>query len=531
MSHRSAAPRRRLRHALAALALASGLSAGEGVAQNAPDAIGLRPAETDPLAPVEAQPAEPQPFPDTLPTPTHEPTPTQGGQANPAGPPLPDLKPYPGAQRLGLRGGPPALPQPTPTPDPSLAPPPAIDATPAASIAQNPEPPRPRRPTVDDNPFAPAGILVGDLKLTPSIEEDFGYASNPSELTSGAEGSGFETTELGLGAQSLWSRGDLRGTLRGGYTDYFALHSASAPYGSGDLADRIDVTRDLSLDADGRFTVSPETVSSLGISGVAITSTSEPLQATYGATLGGAATFGQFTFAAHGSLDRTAYQDATLSNGTLDRLSSDNFNDWGLRLRAAFRASPAFSPFIEAFLDDRRYDSSVDASGFQRSSTGYTASLGADLDVTRLITGELSAGYGARDYADPRLPRLSGAIANASLVWTPTPLTTVTAKAEAQLADTTIAFASGARATTYSLDVAHQLLRNLILGVTGTYEVNDYVGVSQRDATTTLAARAEYDLNRDVVLKASVTRNVFRSTAANSNYVNDVFLVGLKLQR
>jgi hypothetical protein len=38
-------------------------------------------------------------------------------------------------------------------------------------------------------------------------------------------------------------------------------------------------------------------------------------------------------------------------------------------------------------------------------------------------------------------------------------------------------------------------------------------------------------VSRELVLKASASRQIYDSNAANSNYVADVFMLGLKLQR
>ena len=74
---------------------------------------------------------------------------------------------------------------------------------------------------------------------------------------------------------------------------------------------------------------------------------------------------------------------------------------------------------------------------------------------------------------------------DASLIWSATPLTTVTAKAQTTLADAVDAGASGTVTRAYTLDVAHALTRAVTLGASAGYSSDDYVGVALRDATTT----------------------------------------------
>ncbi|MGO4871179.1 MAG: outer membrane beta-barrel protein [Roseiarcus sp.] len=506
------------------MALASLVSSAASFAQEAAsDALGLR-GDAEALAVV----AEPPSAANLGPAALGEANAATPDQANPA---AKDKKPrpkkalkaarplgvYPGAQRLGQRGGPPDI---------------ASGQTPPPTIAAIPAPPARRRPAADDKPFDPLGISVGDLKLTPYVEEDLGFASNPALAAGPQKGSAFDTTEAGLSLQSDWSRSDLHGSLKGGYTDYFSDPQANIPYGSGVLDGRLDVTRDLSFDAEGRFNVSKQTLASLGlVSGGAAGASEHPLVETFGATLGGAQKFGDLTLALHGTLDRTIYQNATLPGGVFADLASDDFNDWGLRARASYQISPFISPFVEVDVDARRYDAAVDFNGYARNSDGTQALGGATLAFTQQLTGEASAGYGARAYQDARLPDMRSPLIDASLIWSATPLTTLTAKAQTTLADAVTAGASGTVTRTYTIDVAHALTRAVTLGASAGYTSDDYVGVALRDATANFGLRAEYHLSRDFVLKASATRQDYTSSAPNSNYIANVFMLGLRLQR
>ena len=162
-----------------------------------------------------------------------------------------------------------------------------------------------------------------------------------------------------------------------------------------------------------------------------------PLTATYGATLGGEEKLGRLDLALHGSLDRTVYENATLRDGSVDELSSDDFNDWGLRARATYEVSSEFKPFVDALVDTRRYDLGEDQYGYERNSDGVALRAGAGVQLMHVLTGSFDVGYGERNYEDRRLPDLASPLFDASLVWTVTPLTTLTLKSVSSLADTT----------------------------------------------------------------------------------------------
>jgi len=513
------------RPALAALAIAMSLSATPSCAQDAgPAPLGLRDGEENP-PPLGLREGEEGLAPSTVDAAAGEAQPDaqkdkqkkKKKKIDPRDAPPPALQVYHGAERAGLPGGPPAI-------DPALTPPPTIAATPTI--------PAKRRPVPEDKPFDPVGIMLGDVKLLPTIEEDVGYASNPALLPSPAKGSAYETTQAGLSVQSDWARNELRGSFTGGYADYFRVPEANGPNGAGTLDGRLDVSRDLSLDAEGRFTVAAQTPGSVTLpTGVALSTKELPLVETFGTSLGGIQKFGDLALSLHGTLDRVAYQNATLSDGTIDDLASDDYNDWGLRARAAYQISPIITPFVETVIDTRRYDSAIDASGYARSSNGALGRAGATLALTGQLTGDASLGYGERQYQDARLPDLRAPLVDASLVWSATPLTTVTLKASTSLFDTTNPGDSGAVARDYTIDVSHALLRNLTLGASAGYLTDVYAGAPLHDQTTSFGVHADYNVTRDIVLRASASRAQYVSSAPGTNYNNNVFMLGLRLQR
>lgn len=448
---------------------------------------------------------------------------TKGGA-----PTLPALRAYPGAQRLGQRGGPQTPDQredlPTNPPKPPMTPPPTIAALPPI--------PAKVRPRADQKPFEPVGVMLGDIKLLPSIEEDFGYSSNPAQLAGPMKGSAFETTQGSLDLKSDWARNELRGSLTGGYTDYFNAPKANAPNFNGVVDGRLDVSRDLALNSEGRFAVITQTPGYVSnSSNVVVAGNQRSIVETGGATIGAAQKFGDLTLSLHGSLDRTVYQDQTLSNGQVQNLAADNFDDWALRARASYAISPIIAPFVETVIDTRRYDSTIDTTGYARNSNGILGRGGVTLALSGQLTGEASLGYGVREYKDPRLPNVSAPLIDASLIWSATPLTTVTFKTATYLSDTTNVGNSGAITRSYTIDVSHALLRRLTLGATAGYATDVYVGVPLHDFTTSFGLRADYNISRDIVLRASAAHTQYISSAPNSNYIANVFMLGLRLQR
>jgi hypothetical protein len=430
---------------------------------------------------------------------------------------LPPLEPYQKAARIGLPGGPPRL-------DPAAVPPP--------SVAALPTPPPKRKPKVEENPFDPVGISVGDLRLTPYVEQDVGFSTNPNYISGPVRGSWFESTNVGLGLQSNWSSSELHGTLHGGYTNYFEVPAANTPAADGKIDGRFDVTRDLSIDTEGRFLLGTLTPGSAVLpSGVVLATNQRPLWETYGGTLGATQKFGDLSFGLHGLVDRVSYQNTTFGDGLINNLASDNYTDWALNGRIAYQISPIITPFVESVVDTRRYDDAVDSSGFARSSDGVLARVGATLAPTDKVSGEVSIGYGERHYQDQRLPILAAPLFDASLTWSASALTKLTFKAASSLSETTVPDASGAISRLYSIEIDHALRRYLTLGLLASLGTDNFVGVPQNDRIATLAFKVDYNVTRDIVLRGSVSHQQYTTNVPNSNYTADIFQVGLKLQR
>ena len=412
-----------------------------------------------------------------------------------------------------------------------------VDALPPApTIAAIPTLERRIPPKVDANPYAPVGFGVGSLRLLPYVDGLIGYDTNPTRDNANVKGALFDRVEGGLGVQSEWTRHELRGTLKAGYSDYFQTKNASRFDAAAALNERVDVTRDTVLNFDQRYTYDTLNAGSpvLPLLSGGVANVSRPVVQTYGAGAAVTQKFNRLSLTLRGALDRTAYNDVLLTNGTTSKLSADSYNDYTLRGRAAYEVSPGLSPFVEVTGSIRKHDQRLDnsASQFARDSRGLNAVAGASVEITRLLTGEASAGYGVRHYEDARLADLRGLITDATLIWTPTSLTTVKLKAGTTLAETNTSGSSGVLTRSVSAELSHALWRNLTLGATLSYAATDYQGgVKRSDQALTAGLRAEYSLTRSIVLRSSFTHERLKSTAPGTDYTANVFLLGLRLQQ
>ncbi|MDX3806907.1 outer membrane beta-barrel protein [Bosea thiooxidans] len=405
-------------------------------------------------------------------------------------------------------------------------PPPAVATLPPPAP---PSPPAPRRRSAaEEDPWAAPGLRVGSVTLKPAITTFLGYDTNPQRsATPGTKGSPFSRYEGELEVQSDWNVHALTGRLRGGYSDFFRDHEASRPDAQGNLDLRLDVTRDTRILLESRLDL---TTQRPGSPDLTANVQGRPQVWQYGGSAGITHDFNRLQLTLRGSVDRSDYEDAQLSSGALLSQKDRNMTDYGLRLRAAYEVTPGIKPFVQAEIDRRDFDEKSDSSGYMRSSDGMTARLGSTFEITRQLTGEISGGYQNRRYEDTRLKDLRGFVGDASILWSPTPLTTVTLRGTAELGDTTIPGSSGTTVRRATLEIAHALRRNLTVTGFTNFSRTEYDGQGLREDYTNVGARLEYKLTRTFAIRASFTHERLNSTAPGSDYTANVSQVGLRVQ-
>ena len=412
----------------------------------------------------------------------------------------------------------------TPLAPPVGTPSPAVKAGPALpEITATVRRKRPR----ELDPYAPTGIQVGAFVLKPSLDSQAGYATNPDQTAGTNKGSRLLREDAGLQVDSVWPRHAFSATLRGGYSDYLDAPNASRPDAEGLARLRLDVLRDTVVDISGTGKLSTQ---QSGIEQPNVGS-KRALVLDYGSAVGVTQTVGRLSFGIKGGIARTEYGSLALAAGSTVDQTDRNVTAFEARLRTGYELSPAIQPFVETSIDQRVRDTALDSAGFRRNSVGTAMRAGATLAFSELLTGEISAGYGWRDYDDPRLATVGAALLDASLIWSPTALTTVTLRAGSEIAETSVANSAGAVVHKAGIEIAHALRRNLT--ITGAIEASrtDYQGAAITEDRLAAALKLDWKLSRSVVVRASAAHERLQSSVQGNDYTANVYLVGLRLQR
>jgi hypothetical protein len=413
----------------------------------------------------------------------------------------------------------------------------APPSRPAQTIAVTAPRPKPKPPETD--PYDPLGVRVGSFLLKPAIELTGGHDTNPGR-GSIARGSSVFSVAPELVVRSDWSRHELRADLRGSYNAFPSQPSLNRPYFASKIDGRIDWTHRTWIDLQNRVLVSTDDPGSPNFQ---TSVTKIPFFATVGGTAGIGHRFNRLEVTAKGNVDRTTYQDSELSDGTTASNADRNLTQYGLQLRGSYEVSPSLKPFVQLDADRRLHDVDIDRTGVQRDSEGFSPRIGTSFEFTRTLTGQASIGYIVRNYKDPSLSPLRGLVTDASLIWSATPLTTVTFTAKTSADETTVAGVSGVLTRDFGLQVDHSFRRWLIGTVKVGYGLDDYVisdtancgclvpPSERQDRRFSVSAGVTYKFTREVQAKGELRQEFRRSSQPGNDYTATIVLVGLRLQR
>ena len=429
----------------------------------------------------------------------------------PAAPPgTPGLRPVPQSGRHGA---------PVIEPLPGFAPAPSIVAP-------------PRRAVVDPAPFEPLGLREGVFLIRPAVEISAGYDSNPPHI-SPPKGSSEFIVAPELIVRSDWERHALNADIHGTYTAFGETFPGSPgsldrPGLDSRIFGWIDVSAHDRVNLESRLLLWTDNPGSPNIqAGLS----KLPLVTTIGGTLGYVHDFNRFEISAKGTVDRSVWQSSMLTDGTTDSNNDRNFNQYAGILRGSYELLPGVKPFVEADIDTRIHDVTIDRTGADRDSVGRTIRAGTTFKFSGKLTGEASLGETQREYKDPTLPNVSGLVYDSSLLYAATPLTTMKITAASSTGELIVAGASGVLRRDFGVELDHDFRRWLNGAVKLGYGADSYFGLDRFDNRYVAGATLTYKLTRTVYLKGEFRHEWLRSTVSASDYDANIALLTVRLQR
>ncbi len=365
------------------------------------------------------------------------------------------------------------------------------------------------------------GIRTGAFLIYPRLDANVYYDDNiyatPSDTTSDV----VYQIEPQVTVSSNWNRNALSlfaGSVISRYGDHGTENTDTYQVGGNG---RLDVVRGTSLSGGGdyQYLAEPRT------SPTAPTAAAKPVRYDLGEfNVGGVSELNRLRLVLRVNYQNYNYMNTVTTGGAPLIQNTRDRDQWAETVRAEYAISPDTAVYVAGILNQVNYKlvtpSFTGAAPFQRNSTGYTAAVGANFDLTNVIRGEVQVGYLTQSYNDPRFKDTGSVALSAAVDWFPTQMTTVNITANRNVQEAVVVGSSGFVATNVGVRIDHELLRNIILTAQGGYGRDDYRGVDRKDDLYNAGLSATYFMNHNIGFTAGYSYQSLNSkgTDANPNY-------------
>ena len=395
---------------------------------------------------------------------------------------------------------------------------PALGSAHAQSVTPSPLP---------ESDFAPLGVRSGGLVMFPSAETGVEATDNVFQVDQVQRSDMGYFVAPALRIESDWVRHSLRIDAASRHVFYFNNPSEDElDFDTrGEL--RIDVRRDTTLEFEAGYFLEQEGRGQIDVPGTAAEPPNEH-------TLDGSVTlthqFGRFDASVEGSVEREIFEDVDLIGGGEQNNSDRDYTEYEGTLRIGYDISPKLQPFVRASYSVREHDEEIDDNGLRRDSEGFAVEAGVEFEISPLLIGEVAVGYVEREYDDVALSDIEDVTFEGSLLWRPSPITTVSFSARTDVEETGTGTLSGSIEREFEVFITHALRQNLMVGGSAQYIIEDFTGGSLREETLFLALGLTYQFNRAVALRLGYSYEHFDSSAGSS-FEENRFHAGLLVQK
>jgi hypothetical protein len=364
--------------------------------------------------------------------------------------------------------------------------------------------------------YDPQGMRFGGFDLHAQVDVSAATTDNLFATQSNEESDQIYTIAPSMQLASHWSRHSLQVEAGVQHAEYANNDSQNSDTGYVGARGRFDISDDTNISGSARYArdVEPRTNPDALTSG-------EPVRYdTTQGSVGVAHMFNRVQVSATAQHIELNYHDV----GAIDQDFRDSIENAGT-VNVDYAISPRLGIIGRVTLSKRKYDNDPGL-----SSNNRTYLVGARINFTDLMQGEVAVGQFDRDYDFGT--HVKGTAVDASLDWYITELTTLSFNAnrdpEEQGADIVLPYVE----SRYGARVDHELLRNLILSADFTTSAYDYRTIDRNDDFTSGGIGAKYILNRRVALNASYRYDKVDSSGVDRyrNYIENTFTIGLSLR-
>ena len=385
--------------------------------------------------------------------------------------------------------------------------------------------------------FAAGGVRAGAFIIRPDLSESFGYNSNVNGFKGGAGSLVLDTTGS-VRADSGWSRNSAYVFANFNDRHYLDLPSQSFTNWSAGIGGTVDISRGkVGLDySHQNLNLVPGNLDSITVL-APVTYRIDNLRLS--ATI---PSHGRFTFVPDLSVTRYDYSDyqagpSRVSQAYRNRVATQ------AALTTRYELAPRQDALLVARATNLSYDKGSVTGAPKRDSNGGAILAGLDFPAPGSnFRFRVLAGLQVRNFTSRAYSNLTTPIVEASVIWQPTRLTTVTLAVRRDIEDASDETIAGYTFTSARLSVDHEARRNVTLGAFAEVLQADYqsssiniprlalpeAGTSQTIYST--GARVTWLLNRNI--RAGASFGISQHSGANTqNYLSttSAFTIGFRL--
>jgi len=234
-----------------------------------------------------------------------------------------------------------------------------------------------------------------------------------------------------------------------------------------------------------------------------------------------------------GRIDNYDYFNNGLSpaNGVIQN-SDRSRTEYREAARVGYEFSPGYQVWTRGSLNQRRYVTVPDDTGFDRNSAGWDVVGGVTVDLGGITSFEAFAGYLQQNYEDSRLQTISAPTFGLTGYWNPIRELMVKPFVRRTIEDSALTTAASYISTGFGTDVTYSWRPNIQIDAHGDYSIADYgffPGVASQRYETYLTLRASvlYRLNPNLYIGPSYQYLHRDSNQPDSTYGQNIVMLRL----
>ena len=373
------------------------------------------------------------------------------------------------------------------------------------------------------------GINLGAFILSPSLDVDGTYDDNIYATQTSPVDDAIVQSRAKLALRSIWTERSINLFATTDYSDYTKNNDESNFNWTGGGGTSLTVTKRLKVKLSGDYgslhesredsSSPPNTIHPIAFN-----------QADGDASVG--IDLYPVALSVEGKYTKYNYHSGELPNGTIVPQDYRDNAVWMYTGKADVAVTADTAIFIEARQSRWQYDQRPPVTPIDRDSVTDELLVGAQFDLTNLMRGEVAVGGFRERFSDPNERKQTGLAVDGKVEWYATQLTTVVLDFSRQTAASEVAGTSAYVGTAASVEVDHELLRNVILSGHFAYDAENYSGIDRNDHRYIVGAGASWLLNRYANLNLSYDHRdrTSRGLMSGEDYAKNVVTLGLQLK-